>query len=657
MGGFAAPFAWNYYNFALVFFLGRIAHLSWEVVQRIGYLLPFLILGVFCPMYCYKKIFPHHSFSLLAAGLYLLNSYSLMVIGGGQIAGIGFAYAFLPLILLSFIKLIDTITKNEVQPVQMFKVSLQTSLLFSLEIFFDLRFAYMLIIAAAIYLLLTLSYIFPIKNLSRLLAALLFVFIIPVVISAFLHAFWLLPTLVSHQSPTAALSSVYTTQNAVQYFSFAKLEDTISLLHPNWPENVFGLTHFMQPEFLLLPFLAFSSLFFISKKPQRNTQNVTDTIDGYTSWWQEKIIFYFCLLGLIGAFLAKGANDPFGGLYLWMFSHVPGFIMFRDPTKWYTLVAVSYSILIPFSIRSMYDWLSARRKFSIFNFQFSIRPKLFNLQNIFLLLVLGYLLFLIRPALLGKLTGTFQTHHLPKEYARLASYLETQSTFSRTLWVPAIQRYGFYSSQHPEVSAYDFFHVTAISEVFGHLDNKATLPLLQESAVKYIIVPYDPEGEIFLTDRKYDQKKYESTVIQLQKMPWLKQIKGFGKIAVFEMNGAKDHFWSTDPAMHIAYQFKNPSEYFLSVKNAKAGDRIIFSEAFDSHWIAEINSSQNIIESRNYHKSFTSFLLPASGKYTLHVTYEPQKLVTMGLILSGWSLFMIVVIGSWIIIVDRKKDI
>ena len=33
----------------------------------------------------------------------------------------------------------------------------------------------------------------------------------------------------------------------------------LSLLHPNWPENLFGKVYFLQPEFLILPILAFSA--------------------------------------------------------------------------------------------------------------------------------------------------------------------------------------------------------------------------------------------------------------------------------------------------------------------------------------------------------------------------------------------------------------
>ena len=159
-----------------------------------------------------------------------------------------------------------------------------------------------------------------------------------------LHAFWILPAILTHQNPLEQLGSAYSTTGAVKFFSFAALENALSLLHPNWPENLFGKTYFMKPEFLGLPILAYISLLFISTKEKTKEQKKT-----------VQYVLYFALLALIAAFLAKGANDPFGEIYLWMFTNIPGFGVFRDSTKWYVLIAISYSLLIPFSLKHLQD--------------------------------------------------------------------------------------------------------------------------------------------------------------------------------------------------------------------------------------------------------------------------------------------------------------
>ena len=154
----------------------------------------------------------------------------------------------------------------------------------------------------------------------------------------------MLPSFISRRNPIEDLGLAYSSLEAVKFFSFAKLEDTIGLLHPNWPENVFGKVGFPKPEFFILPLLAFCSLFFI-KNEEKN---------------KRKYILYFIVLGLLGIFLAKGTNEPFGVIYLWMFNHIPGFVMFRDPSKWYILIVISYSMLIPYSISKIYEYLKSR---------------------------------------------------------------------------------------------------------------------------------------------------------------------------------------------------------------------------------------------------------------------------------------------------------
>ena len=82
-------------------------------------------------------------------------------------------------------------------------------------------------------------------------------------IAVLLNLYWVLPLLMLKENTLDALGSAYTTVGALRFFSFADFSHSLSLLHPNWPENLFGKTYFLQPEFLLLPMLAFSSLLFV----------------------------------------------------------------------------------------------------------------------------------------------------------------------------------------------------------------------------------------------------------------------------------------------------------------------------------------------------------------------------------------------------------
>jgi hypothetical protein len=79
------------------------------------------------------------------------------------------------------------------------------------------------------------------------------------------------------------------------------------------------------------------------------------------------------------------------------------------------------------------------------------------------------------------------------------------------------------------------------------------------------------------------------------------------------------------------------------VQNAKRGNILVFSESFDSNWIAVTTSdSKNKITSIRHNKIFNSFILPKDGNYSLEVYYEPQKWANIGFWISGVSFVIII---------------
>lgn len=660
-----------FYFSSTIYFLFNFFHIPWVLIERIVWFWPLLFISVFSSYYLFKKLFSN-KFALLSSFIFLFNTYILMIVGGGQM-GIAMAYALAPLVLNSFIKAVDVGFKNYDLRKNV-KLPIIAGLLFSLQIVFDLRIAYITLAAVAVYAVLSIiNHVFSKETLREkifyILNFIFYIFIVPGIVVFLLNAFWVLPTILSRRNPIEELGLAYSSLEAVKFFSFAKFENTLSLLHPNWPENIFGKVGFLKPEFLILPILAYSSLLFIANSKLKNNSAIEQS--------NNRTIIFFALLGLLGAFLAKGANEPFGGVYLWLFDNFPGFIMFRDPTKWYTLVAISYSILIPFSVWKIYEWIKSHSEFLIFNFKFSIKSKnqILNFQNLFLLIIAFCLLFLIRPALFGQLSGTFKTTPIPEDYIKLEKFIAKDSNFSRTLWVPTLQRFGFYSNLHPAIPAQNLFKTVENTEIIKKMNTKEAELLLQEASVKYVIVPFDSQGEIFLKDRKYDNKLYQQAVRGVSEIPWLKRVdcsivtllncsgNPFGKIAVFEVPNPKDHFYinnqqSAITNQELTYQYLSPVEYRLEVKNAKIGEEIIFSESYDAGWQARDSNAKfydwpNLISSNPYNRIFNSFTLRKEGDYSLMIYYYPQILVNIGMIISGLSLALI--LGALIYL--RKKKI
>lgn len=55
---------------------------------------------------------------------------------------------------------------------------------------------------------------------------------------------------------------------------------------------------------------------------------------------------FFAVLALLGIFLSKQVAPPGGFVYKLLFDHFPGFSAFREASKFYVLIAMSYSVMI-----------------------------------------------------------------------------------------------------------------------------------------------------------------------------------------------------------------------------------------------------------------------------------------------------------------------
>jgi len=569
---------WIISYFNLTVFLSKLG-LNWNLIQLIFWVLPAILLSFLSSFYLFKALFNFKDrYSILAGIIYTFNTYFLMILTGGQL-GVSLSYSITPLVLLGFIKLVRNPS---------FKNVLISGLTLGLQIIFDPRIVYITLVATFFYS------VFNFSDIKRVIKNSPVFFTLPLVIAILMNIFWILPLILTKSSP---IPEGFNSAKSFEFFSFADFSHSLSLLHPNWPENIFGKIYFLDPKFLILPLVAFSSLLFV----------------------KNKIILYFSALSLLGIFLAKGANLPLGQINTWLFQSLPGMSMFRDPTKWYLLIVLGYSILIPYSLKKLSKY-------------FKLAPILFVL----------YFLYLISPVF-----EQIKISQVPQEYIQLKNFLDNQKTFSRTLWIPSWQRFGYFSNNHPAIGREEVIRGNAKKQIAELNEN-----LLKELSIKYVIVPYDSQGEIFLKDRKYNDKEYEQTIGGLRKLSWLKDVGGFGKIHVFELNSPKDHFFietsDKEKVKRVNYQIVKPTEYKVQVKNAKKGDLLVFSEGFDKNWTAE--GSKFKVKSSKFGNNLNRFVLPEDGNYELKVTYAPQKYVEAGLGIS-----LIVILSSIIYLLFGKK--
>lgn len=585
--------------------------LPWEISEKIFWYFPFLLISFFS-----AKAF---SKSLLGGLIYTTNTYILMVVSGGQM-GVALAYAIAPYVIKLWIELID---KREKSISENLYQSLLVGLFLSLQVFFDPRIATISLGVVVLYYIYSFFVIYDDKVIH--LKKISYSFAIPGVVIVLLHSLWILPMVLYRVGTSDYGDASNSSQGILDFFSFSDFSHMISLLHPNWPENIFGKVYFLQPEFLLIPLLVFSSLFLYA-------HNIKTSLDS-----DKKNILFFCFVGLLGAFLAKGVNEPFGAVYKFFYEYFPGFIVFRDPTKFMLLIALAYAYIIPKTVMlfstKLHLFLQKREK----NISFDI---LHSILLIMLVLLWG---FLVRQAVFAELRGTFHNQKVPLEYNLLASFISKDPAFFRVLWVPVHQRFGYYGNDHPAISAEEFFHTSDRKKLLALFKKPETPNLLRESAVKYIVIPSDSRGEIFLTDRKYDGKKFNSFRERIKKIPGLNKVATFGSIDVYELISSKNHIWmqtSSGKPSFITWRQISPTRYIVSA-DAQKGDTVIFSENYSRFWRVRVNGETFAVS--QYKKLFFSYKSSANGLTKIEFFHVFEEILPISTAISIVSSIVLLV--------------
>jgi lysophospholipase L1-like esterase len=603
-GGFGAP-AMTVLNLntylstgiqLFVYFL----RLPWNAVYRLLFFWPFLVVGICGSWYLYFGLTKNKMQAALGVLVYMSNTYVLMLAGGGQV-GLLMAYAVSPFVMAGFIR----------RKAPLFTVSAGLLLLF------DLRFS--LLVAAIMA-----GYCVSILPPRQWIRAFLFC-LLPGVVIAGLHSFWLIPAIFSHG---LSLPNGYGSTDWLTYLSWAEFSKSISLLHPNWPENIFGKTYFLQPEYLVVPIAAFGSLVF-------TTKNKMDAV-------QKKYVYFFILLALAGAFLAKGAKPPFAAINQWIFGHVPLFNGFRDPTKFYLLIIVAYAYLVPFSLMQLSERLRTR-------FHFNGKKG----EWVVFVGVIVFWLVLIRQFAVGTLTGTFEKLRVPRVYDAYASLVHSRKEFGRTLVVPWRNRYMFQSENHPAIDARDVFKTTDVSGITKALTYDTLQNLLKDWDVQYVVVPDDVTHEVFLKDRIYDPSQKIAMVKVLDALPFLEKKKGFDSLSVYEVTQPTGHFYALTSdntyRVYTAHQ-ESPVLYKLDISATYRPVDVIFSENFDPAW--KMWDGKKVITAQKSNQGLMHF--PVDSDYTgqVMVFYENQRWVTIG---YGVSFTVILLIGGFLCVGLLKR--
>lgn len=405
--------------------------------------------------------------------LFAANTYLLMLIDGGQLS-LAVGYSLLPLAILYF--------PNRT------KFILVTAAIS----FLDIR--YLLVL----FLPLFLHVVFHLRQAVKYLVT----GMVTILVLAGLHGYWVLPAVLS-KAP--ALPATYTRLSQVSDLSFATLAHTLFLIHPHWPKNIFGQIPAPSGYFFLVPILAFLPLAIYPKN---------------------RAVGYWAGLAVISAFLVKGSNPPLPQIYPWFFAFLPGFSLFRDPTKFFPLLTLSYAVLVAFSA----EYLNLRHRSWPY-------------------VISGYLLLLVSPVLLGRATGLFSLPRDASAYWQVANFLKKDLSSGRIVWIPSKPSLGYSSPIHGSIDALTLVDRRPFATgVVGGYDRLNFLreasysgQLLAIAGVKYLaIASVDPARDSLKPE---DVTYHDVFTAQLARLPWIASRYNFGPVSLLQTRSYQNMVW------------------------------------------------------------------------------------------------------------------
>lgn len=480
MGYFSIDTLWSWPLDTLVVFLSRLGF-SFSTIMLGLFVLPSIFFGYFGMKNLLESLEISKMGVTCGSLFFLLNSYFILLIDGGQLS-LALAYAILPWCFYNW-RLARGFVRGRV-------VFITSIILLSI---IDPRFIILLgilIFFDSVYYLIGAEYKRNGLRLILKLGSLTFLFLVGI------HLYWLWPLLHARQS---GLPSSYTEVSQLSFLNFTTMGHALLFLQPHWYQNIFGKINGLRWGFVGIPVLVFLSPIIYRKN---------------------KELAFWLFISVVMLFLVKGAQPPLSEIYTWLFTYLPGFKLFRDSTKFFSLLAVSYSVLIAYTT----GFISKKYK----NFAF---------------VICTYFIVLISPVFTGKMSGFFSIPHGVDIYRRIAEFLSSDEEFGRVLWIPKQASLGFSDVYHSAIEAGVLlekrpFLINNVGRYESHnylRESPYMNQLLDISSIKYLIYP-PPESTKDLG--------YHSTFLgQLSAKEWVGKKISFADIPVLQTKKHQGNFF------------------------------------------------------------------------------------------------------------------
>lgn len=597
---------------------------------QLTFFMPIAIMLLVAPYFLACHLTGDRTASFYAALFYGSTSYGLVVAPPIQ-----FVYALAPFVVLTFLRALDASSLRR---------WLVFSLVFSLGVIYEVRIMYVVALALLVLAL------FRLRDLWR--SRLLLLLTASAAIG--IGAFWLWPS-----STPGISSSISGLINRGLFGDFLfDMPHAITISTWIWTGGPVGTDFTLHPVAWWLwfaPLVAFSALMLKNGK--------------------KTMIHAFAFLAIVGVFLSKQSAPPFAPIYRWLFENMPGFGLFREATKMYTLTSLGYLGLIAYSLAG---WRSGRRH------------RVFLACALMVVFCAGLNL---RPAFTNELSGMYRPAVKPEIFRHLDDLFESRLDSGRVLWVPNGSMWSPASVANPKVGLRSALDLNGLPVSNGADGNDLASVLMARdfwsvvnaSTLAYVVVLDDAslvDGQFL----DYDAGKVNDVLGQQESL-----VRFEGDIpgaTIYKNQGAKPHIYLSDAndvlkagvVEAVDYSAISPTQYEVRLKGVSGVKHLHFAEAYHKSWklrVGEFSWLRSMFDlnyflphSDHYRDraALNSFVLDIEsicqrrdacvlredGKYDLVITifFEPQSRYQAGLAISGGSLLVIL---AYLVVSARSK--
>src|SRR3989344_4669306 len=353
---------------------------------------------------------------------------------------------------------------------------------------------------------------------------------------------------------------------AVSGLGHLTLLNPLFLFSPHWPNNIFGQVSKPSLYFLLIPILVFSGL-------SPNRKNMKFAI----------LFLLFSVLSVI----------PIG----WIF---------RDPTKFFMPVVLLAGILIGQTVEQFK-----------FKFKFKVLP----------VAIYIYLMFLISPALFGKLNFLLSDHEVDPSYQKIYENIKEDEKEFRTVWFTKKHPLSYETRNKAAIDGAElanfrpFAAINASEDVFNFLNNPKFASWLRVLNIKYVFLSGDARN-IYPTET--DIKNWE-TIKTLVSDGGLTKLAWGTNFDAYEVQNVLPRSFSVEKLIAVAGGDLTDTIPAIYLEDGKWDPRILFSKRPESVNLFFNNKSESDLVVSFLQKYFISANAATENQWAFYPTENYLK--------------------------------